>query len=106
MRRVRTFDFGERVQLALAKALLESNGIPCTTRNEHMLAASGGVPYSECYPELWVLDDAHFYSAGRILRDWQASLATDAGAWQCPRCEESCESQFSLCWNCGTPRES
>jgi Putative prokaryotic signal transducing protein len=104
MRRLHTFDVGQNAQLALAKAFLESNAIPCASRNEHMIAAGGGVPYTECYPELWILNDADFDSASRILSEWQTSVAADTSAWECASCGESCEAQFALCWNCGAPR--
>jgi hypothetical protein len=60
MRRVHTFDVGQNAQLALAKTIFESNQIPCISRNDDMFAAGGGVPFTECYPELWVLDDSDF----------------------------------------------
>jgi hypothetical protein len=104
MRRLHTFDVGQNAQLALAKAFLESNAIACASRNEHMLAAGGGVPFTECYPELWVLNDVDFESASGMLREWRNEAASDAGEWQCASCRECCESQFAVCWSCGTPR--
>lgn len=106
MRRVHTFDVGQNAQLALAKSLLENNQIPCLSRNEDMLSAGGGVPFTECYPELWVLNDADFDSASRMLLDWRASTATDASRWDCAGCNEVCEPEFDFCWNCGTARHT
>jgi Putative prokaryotic signal transducing protein len=106
MRRLQTFDVGQNAQLALTKAFLESNEIPCISRNEHMLAAGGGVPYTECYPELWIMNDEDFEPASRMLREWRASVVSDADDWECASCGEGCESQFALCWSCGTPRQS
>ena len=104
MRRLHTFDIGQNAELALARDFLESNGIACTSRNEHMLAAAGGVPYTECYPELWILNDADCESASRMFAEWRTGTAGHAGNWKCASCGTTCESQFGLCWSCGTPR--
>ncbi|WP_422393282.1 DUF7577 domain-containing protein [Mycetohabitans endofungorum] len=36
-------------------------------------------------------------------------MTSDAGVrrpgWHCPRCGERLEAQFTLCWQCDTPRD-
>lgn len=105
MKRLHTFDIGENVQLAMLKSALESKGIACVTRNEGLWGAAGGVPITECYPELWVLNDDDFEAAKIVLARWQAKQSGHkASPWSCPGCGEPNEGQFELCWNCGSAR--
>ncbi len=85
------------------KTLLEDAGIPAIVRNEHLIGATGELPPHECWPELWVLDDADETAARRIVT---AALAAPAEteAWRCGHCGEHLEPQFNACWRCGALR--
>jgi hypothetical protein len=104
MKRLHTFGLGDNVQLALLKDFLESNSIVCVSRSEHMFAAAGGVPITECYPELWIVKDEQFLSASHLLRVWTDSINRPTQEWECQNCNETCEGQFDVCWSCNTPR--
>jgi hypothetical protein len=82
--------------------ILEHNGIGCVIRNEQLSGALGEVPFLECLPELWVLDDKDLERAERVLRELRHEA--DAGkSWRCPHCREDNEAQFAVCWHCGKP---
>ena len=105
MKKLFTFSIGQNAQIGLLKDLIEKPFIPCVTRNEYLSAASGEIPFTECYPELWVLNDEDYPRAKEILERCLASQSETAGSWHCPRCEEEIEGQFASCWKCGTERE-
>jgi hypothetical protein len=89
------------------KDVLESNGIDCIIQNENLAAAAGELPPSECWAELWVLDDAKYQTAReiltRILSEQKESERKEP--WRCPRCGEELEGQFTECWRCGKSRQ-
>jgi len=85
------------------KNLLEAEGIRCHIKNELLSRLAGDIPFTECAPELWILDDRDFDRARRIVADLgRAPRASPP--WQCSRCGEALEGQFSDCWRCGAPR--
>ena len=57
MKKLYAFGLGERPLALLLKELLEGEGIACLLRNEELFAALGEIPFLECLPELWVVDD-------------------------------------------------
>jgi Putative prokaryotic signal transducing protein len=85
------------------KNLLEVEGIRCQIKNELLSQLAGDIPFTECAPELWLLDDRDFDRARRIVSDLgRAPRASPP--WQCSGCGETLEGQFSACWRCGAPR--
>jgi hypothetical protein len=100
MKRVYTAD--SLADVGHVKNLLEQSGIPCLIRNEQLSGALGEVPFLECLPELWVLDDDD--AAEALCRVAELGSA-DAGGppWRCRHCGEENEAQFAACWRCGRP---
>ena len=82
------------------KTALETSGIQCLMRNQMTSGLLGEVPVSESIPELWVVDDASVPSALEIVADLKASPNTDGKEWECPKCGEVLEPQFTSCWKC------
>jgi len=105
MKRLHTFTLADRAEAGLLKELLEREGIACLIRNEQLFAALGEIPFLECYPELWVVDDEVWPRARLLLDNWLKG-AEDAGSWVCPACGETLEGQFGACWKCGKEREA
>jgi len=105
MKKLRTYHFSEAHQARLLKGLLEQRGIPCLIRNERLLTAMGEIPFVECFPELWVLNDEDYPIARSIADDWQEPPPAGRADWICPRCGESVDGDLGECWNCGCPME-
>jgi hypothetical protein len=105
MKKLFTFNAGQNAQVGLLKDLLEKSFIPCVTRNEYLSVASGEIPFTECYPELWVLNDEDYPRAKELLDEWVSPQLEIPEAWLCCRCEEEIEGQFASCWKCGMQRE-
>jgi hypothetical protein len=85
------------------KNLLEAEGIRCQIRNELLSRLAGEIPFTECAPELWLLDERDLARARQIVTDFDRGPVTGP-AWSCPGCGEMLEGQFSACWHCGAPR--
>lgn len=84
---------------------LESAGITAVVRGEYLAGGIGELPADLC--QVYVMHDSDWERADLLLRGF---LRGDAArmhmreAWQCPRCNESLEGQFTACWNCGLTR--
>lgn len=85
------------------KNLLETEGIRCQIRNELLSRLAGEIPFTECAPQLWLLDERDLERARAIVMDFGCGAVTSP-AWRCPNCREPLEGQFSACWHCGAAR--
>ena len=81
--------------------VLEQADIACLIKNEQLSGGLGEIPFLECLPELWVLRDEQVERALQLLAELQ-SAAADGPAWMCAHCGERNESQFGVCWRCGS----
>jgi len=87
------------------KNVLSSYGIRSVARKIDLISAAGEIPPTECWPELWVLDDEKAARAKSVLRKTLAPLASVKKPWRCAGCAEEIEGQFTECWNCGRGRD-
>ena len=83
------------------KNVLETEGIACQIRNQHLGSIVGEMPFPEVWPELWVCNDIDFDRAEQLLGDAMTE-ESPASDWVCKNCGESNERQFAVCWNCGS----
>ena len=84
------------------KNLLESEGIPSEIRNEHLGSVLGEIPFPEVWPQLWVINDLDYDRARQLIDADIAAAESPSEPWNCRKCGEENEGQFSACWNCGT----
>ncbi len=105
MKKLRTFSHNERPLAGLLQEILAAEGINCLLRNEQLSSAIGEIPFVECCPELWIIDDEAYPRARLFLDAWLSNDAQELRAWTCPSCGERCEGQFNACWLCGTQRD-
>ncbi|PLX84393.1 MAG: hypothetical protein C0617_07840 [Desulfuromonas sp.] len=103
MKKLRTFGLAERAQAGLLKEFLEKEGVACVLRNERLFAALGEIPFTECFPELWVVDDEVYPRAKALLENWLED-GPPGEPWTCAGCGERLEGQFGACWKCGRRR--
>lgn len=86
--------------------MLAQEGIDCLVKNDQLFSAVGELPFVECFPELWVVDDEVLPRARLLLEGWlRQDVEQIEKSWICPNCEERCGMQFELCWNCMTERD-
>lgn len=105
MKKLYTFPLAEQAQAGLLKELLEKEGIVCLIKNEQLFAALGEIPFLDCAPQLWVVDDEVWPRAKVLLDGW---LKEEQGteAWICSSCGEQLEGQFGSCWKCGQEKDA
>ena len=80
-------------------------GIVCLVRNDELSTALGEIPFVECYPELWVVDDEVYPRAPVLLDQWLSDMVPREETWQCVRCGEILEGQLESCWQCGRGKD-
>ena len=105
MKKLYSFTLSDRAEAGLFKELLEREGVACLIRNEQLFAALGEIPFLECFPELWVVDDEVWPRAKSLLDNWFKQEA-DPLSWTCLSCDEVLEGQFGACWKCGKARDA
>lgn len=80
--------------------VLEQAGIACMIRNDKLSGGLGEIPFLECLPELWVIEDRQVEAAKALIA--RHSEPSDSGeSWRCSHCGEMSEAQFAVCWQCG-----
>ncbi len=87
--------------VGLLKNVLEQSGIACVIKNDQLSGGLGEIPFLECLPELWVLEDRDLARATTLLKNLEEPSARTA-KWRCTGCGELNEGQFAACWHCGT----
>lgn len=105
MKKLYTFNLNERALAGLFCELLGKEEIACLVRNEQLFAGLGEIPFVECYPELWVVDDELYPRALNLLRQYMADNDVELPSWVCRKCGEEVEGQFNACWNCSSPAD-
>lgn len=89
----------------LIRGFLESCGIAAVIRGEWLAGGFGELPVDSC--SVWVTDDRQLEEADQLLRDFlqgRMAAVAEGAQWQCLRCGETCEGQFTDCWQCGSAR--
>lgn len=100
MKKLHTFGLHEGPLAALLKERLEQEGVAVLLRNQQLFSALGEIPFTECFPELWVVDAETWPRARRLLDQW-LSDSPRSGSWTCPECGETVELPLTVCWRCG-----
>jgi hypothetical protein len=106
MKKLYTFNLAERALAGMFRDILQQEGIDCIVRNEQLFAGLGEIPFTECYPELWVVDEEVYPRAQSLLKQYMANDNAENSFRNCPACGEEVEGQFNACWNCGREFES
>jgi Putative prokaryotic signal transducing protein len=98
---VKRFSFHESITEAQhLKNVLEQAGVACVLKNVELSGGLGEIPFLECLPELWIIDEREAARARTLIAE--ASAEHPGHAWRCAHCGEVNEAQFAACWQCGT----
>ncbi len=88
------------------RAILEDRGIAATVMGESLRLAWPQIPPTlNTQPAVWV-NDTDVKRALDVIREGEIAEATPTQDWVCPKCGETVEPQFCLCWNCGTAQSN
>jgi hypothetical protein len=101
LRKVHTAD--SILEIAHLRNVLESEGIACVIRNDRLGGAIGEIPFVECWPELWIVENGYAIKARDLIAAVHGAGAVRGEDWQCERCGERIEAQFEECWHCAAP---
>ncbi len=86
------------LQVAHARNVLITAGIPCELRNQYLAGALGDLPMMETWPQLYVEDSDEKFALSALSR---AAAVPQGLPWACVQCGEEIEPQFTQCWRCG-----
>jgi len=81
------------------RGLLENAGIRCDVTHRDLRPLAGSVPFVECWPEVWVLDDAQASAAEELVEELEKPSGTHRSR-RCERCGEILGDRFTSCWKC------
>ena len=91
-------------ELENLRHILQIEGIASEVRTPFLGAARGDIPATECWSELWVLDDADVDRASALIQAVRRQADGGGASWRCRGCGEENEPQFDACWQCGSVR--
>ncbi|MGB8337558.1 MAG: DUF2007 domain-containing protein [Burkholderiales bacterium] len=80
--------------------LLTQSGIAVHVFNANAQSGIGEIPFTEAYPQVWVMDDEQYLRAKNIVREYKLA-PMDHRVVHCPECNEENPANFGVCWNCG-----
>ena len=84
--------------------ILQVEGIASDVRTPFLGAARGDIPATECWSELWILNDGERDRALAVIRSALEPAERSGVSWKCKSCGEEMEEQFGACWQCGAAR--
>lgn len=86
------------------QSVLEAAGIRTEIRNEGGSGGAGELPFTQVYPELWILENKDEPRARALIKEFrdESDEVPVGPAWVCPACGEKVDGEFAECWNCGT----
>jgi hypothetical protein len=90
------------LQAAIWADTLRAAGIRCEVRNTTLSGAMGEIPFLECAPQVWLLNEGDETQAREILLQLRRPIV--GAPWRCAECGEESEPQFGTCWKCGAER--
>jgi rubrerythrin len=100
----KVFEHIDFATVGMMRAALEAAGIATELRNASGSSLMGSVPFTQVYPELWVLDVADEARALAVVEEHRSAKAVlETEAWTCTSCGESNPGNFAECWSCGAP---
>lgn len=84
--------------------LLVNEGIACDVKTPFLGAARGDIPVTECWSQLYVLNDEDVERAMGLINVALQPGSQAYSSWRCSKCGEEIEGQFEECWQCGSAR--
>lgn len=100
MRRV--YETANLQEAHLILHLLSAEGIEARILNANAQGGLGEIPFTQTYPEIWVMRDGELDRARTIIAAYERRPAVQ-GTRRCPACGEENPDNFETCWHCGRP---
>lgn len=87
-------------EVYLVQGLLTEAGIESRILNEYAQGGMGEIPFTQAYPEIWLVNKADTDKAGHIIQQFETRQQGGAER-RCKHCHESSPDTFETCWACG-----
>jgi hypothetical protein len=94
------------IELAPYEFALKVADIQFSRKNEFISGAIGELPFTEVWPELWLINGEDFAQATDICKRIEQGVNQNDIDWNCTQCKEVNASSFEFCWSCGELRRS
>ena len=94
------FSASNLMEAQIVLDLLEHALIPAQLMNQHAQGGVGDIPFTQAYPEVWVIRDTDYDRGCKIIQQYEATPHSDSIV-RCPSCAEENPENFQLCWRCG-----
>jgi hypothetical protein len=101
---IRVYSSQDTFAVANIQSVLENEGIATEVRTPFLAIGSGEVPVTECWTQLWILNDEDLERAQQAIEAATQPDGEHEANWKCLLCGEMSEGQFSACWYCGAGR--
>lgn len=96
------YSAADPVMTGVIESLLQDAGIPAYVNQAGLYGAVGEIPPTETWARIMVVHEEQAAEARTIILEYLEGEPQNKGRpWQCPRCGEVIEPQFTQCWNCG-----
>lgn len=95
----RIYQAGDLPEAYLIADLLRQDGLDVTIMNEHARGGMGDLPFTETYPEVWLVCEADWNRAQVVLDRFRSAPYTKVVF--CTECREENPGTFEICWKCG-----
>lgn len=86
----------------LLQGLLNEAGIETRILNEYAQGGVGEIPFTQTYPEIWLINESDSEKAKEIIKQFDAKQVSNCDVF-CARCHEPNPDTFETCWHCGSP---
>jgi hypothetical protein len=97
---VKAYSAGSLVDAYLVQNLLTEADIETQILNEYAQGGLGEIPFTQAYPEVWLVNEADYTAARKIIDSFEQR--PDAiGTLVCGKCKEINPESFEVCWHCG-----
>lgn len=96
----RVYACNNLLDLNAIKFALNAKDIKFLVKNEHGQSITGEVPFTENWPEIWVLKDNDYAKAKDICLATESGINSIEQDWICSHCNESNAASFEICWQC------
>ena len=98
----RVYEAANLQEAQLVLHLLNEAGIEARVLNANAQGGLGEIPFTQAYPEIWVMRDGDARRAGAVVEAYEQRPPVH-GTRRCPACGEENPANFETCWRCGRP---
>lgn len=84
----------------LVQGLLNEAGIESQILNEYAQGGTGEIPFTQAYPEIWLVNESDTEKAKEIIRLFETRQQPGEEI-VCCKCHEPNPDTFETCWRCG-----